>query len=355
MKLFITGASGYVGTMLAEQLSARADVSEIICLDKEPLPELLKGNSKIFWIDGNTSDDTWQESVRAKAPDIIIHTAWQIREMYGQKAKQWLWNVTGSRKVFDFAFSLPSLKRLIHFSTASGYGAFPSNTFEHRFKESEDLREEEYLYGVEKIAAERELEDAYAKAKASGRVPQVFVVRPAAITGPRGRYMRIRFGLQAALSGKLKATPIHRLISAMVSFVPATKGWCRQFIHEDDVTDIVSTLAFSDFSGKVAPFEVFNITPPGEIVKAKDMAKAVGKRMVMIPPALIRIVFFCFWHVSRGKVPTSRGGWKFYSYPIVMDGTKITEKLGYQYGYDSLGAFTKKEGRYAKYIPAEEK
>jgi len=357
MKVFITGGAGYVGTMLAEQWSSRADVEKVICLDKEPLPDLLKANPKIVWIDGNTSDGTWQERVRREEPSVVVHTAWQIREMYGQKAKQWLWNVTGSRAVFDFAFTTPSVEKLIHFSTASGYGAEASNTFDHLYKEDEPLREKVYLYGVEKIAAEKELEDAFQKAKAAaamgkGRVPQVFVVRPAAITGPRGRYMRIRFGLQAALSGKLSGSFVHRLISAMVSFVPATKGWCRQFIHEDDVTDIVTLLAFKPLAGT---YEVFNITPPGAIVKASDMAKAVGKRTLPVAPWMVRTAFFCFWHAFRGRVPTSPGGWKFYSYPIVMDGSKLTRMYGYQYRWDSLNAFQKKEGRYAKYIPENER
>ncbi len=58
--------------------------------------------------------------------------------------------------------------------------------------------------------------------------------------------MRIRFGLQSALSGQLTARPIHRMISAMVSFVPATKKWARQFVHEDDITDVTELLAFTD-------------------------------------------------------------------------------------------------------------
>ena len=70
--ILVTGGAGYVGTMLAEQFSARHDVDEVICLDKEPLPELLKGNKKIFWITGNTSDEAWQEAVRAKNPAIQI-------------------------------------------------------------------------------------------------------------------------------------------------------------------------------------------------------------------------------------------------------------------------------------------
>ncbi len=354
MKLLITGGAGYVGAMLAEQFSKRSDVEEIMCLDRESQPDFLKNNPKISWITANTSDDSWQEIARAKNPDVVIHTAWQIREMYGQKDLQWKWNVIGSEKVFNFAFSTPSVRKLIHFSTVASYSARPDNTLEHRFTEDEPFRVSDYLYAEEKRIAEEKLKEKYSEAKKRGRAPQVFVVRPAAITGPRGRYGRIRFGLQAALSGQLKANPLHRLISAMVSFVPATPKWCRQFIHEDDVNDIVARLAFEpvkDAHGALAEFEIFNICPPGPVVLARDMAEAVGKKVLPVKPWMIRPVFFIFWHLSRGRVPTSKGGWKSYSYPIVVDGSKVTKLLSYQYKFEPKEAFVKKEGRYSSVIP----
>ena len=119
--LFITGAAGYVGGMLCDQFSKRDDVKEIIGLDVEPIPELLKGNNKIIWINANTSDRTWQEIVGKKSPNIVIHSAWQIREMYGKRSLEWKWNIDGSDNIFDFAFDTPSVTRLIHFSTVASY------------------------------------------------------------------------------------------------------------------------------------------------------------------------------------------------------------------------------------------
>lgn len=347
--LLITGAAGYVGAMLVDIFSERPDVERIIGIDKEQAPDFIKDNPKLTYIRANLSDGTWQKVAQELSPDSVIHTAWQIREMYGNKKLQWKWNVEGSDAVFDFAFSVPSVERLVYFSTVASYGAYPSNSLEHRFTESELFRKSDYLYAEEKRIVEEHLEQKYKEAKAAGSHVQVAIVRPAAITGPRGRFSRVRFGLQSTLSGQLKNSKsfMHRLVSAMVAFVPITKKWLRQFVHEDDIVDIVETLTFKNL---VTDYEIFNACPPGEVVLGKDMAQAVGKRAVRVSPWLVRFVFFAMWHLSRGKIPTSRGGWKSYSYPIAVDGSKITRMYGYTYRMDSKNAFTKRSGRYMKHV-----
>lgn len=345
--IFITGGAGYVGAMLIDLFSKRADVAHIVAVDKEPLPDFIKDTPNLTYIIANVSDDSWQKKVAALSPDVVIHTAWQIREMYDKKKLQWQWNVTGSDKVFDFVFSTPSVNKLIHFSTVASYSALPSNTIEHRFKEAEGFRKSDYLYAEEKRVVEENLEKKWKEAYAKGSKVKVAIIRPAAITGPRGRYMRIRFGLQSALSGQLKESPIHRLISFMVSFVPVTKKWSRQFIHEDDIADIVAMFSFNDLKNS---YDAFNACPPGEVVLGKDMAQAVNKKAMKVPPLLIRLVFFIMWNATRGRVPTSKGGWKSYSYPIIVDGSKLTKMYGYLYRWQSKDAFVKKEGRYANYV-----
>lgn len=349
--VFLTGAAGYVGAMLVHKLAAREDVERIVGLDKETLPEFIKNVDKLIYLQMNTSD-AWEERVKKWAPDIVIHAAWQIREMYGDQKTQWKWNVEGSDRVFDFVFSEPSVKRLVYFSTVASYGSYSTNEIEHRFTEEEPFRTSDYLYAEEKRVVERRLEEKYAQAKGNGTSVEVAVVRPAAITGPRGRFMRIRFGLQAALSGQLRESLIHRLVTAMVSFVPVTEKWCRQFIHEDDVVDIVEMLSTSPLKRQ---YDAFNICPPGDVVRGKDMAKAVGKRTIRMHPYLIRLAFFIMWHISRGKVPTSRGSWKGYSYPIAVSGEKLTREYGYKYRTVPYEAFFYTDGRYEDHVPADKR
>ncbi|MFW6209966.1 MAG: NAD-dependent epimerase/dehydratase family protein [Patescibacteria group bacterium] len=345
--IFVTGAAGYVGEMLCHQLAERSDVRAIIALDKEPQSEFSKSLPKVTYIQHNLADEGWQSAVAQHQPDTVIHTAWQIRVMYGQLEEEWRWNVEGSNKVFNFAFTADSVRRLIYFSTASSYSARQDNRFDHLFTEAEGFRDDEYLYAKEKKVSEENLRQLYEQYQADGkRTPQITVVRPAAITGPRGRYMRIRFGLQSALQGNLSGGFVNRLVTLLTSFVPATKGWVRQFIHEDDVNDIVMKLTFEDFAWE---YEVFNITPDSEPVYAPDMAAAVGKRILPIQPWMARVAFFCFWHGTRGKIPTAPHSWRFYSYPIVMSGKKLTSI--YQCRYSSQDAFQYTDGRYESYVP----
>ena len=111
--IFIVGGAGYVGEMLCEQFSKLEDVEAIVTLDKEPQSDYSKALPKVTYIQHNMADDGWQEIVASFAPTTVIHTAWQIRALYEDKAKQWHWNVGGSDKIFDFAFDIDSVRKQI--------------------------------------------------------------------------------------------------------------------------------------------------------------------------------------------------------------------------------------------------
>lgn len=344
--IFITGAAGYVGEMLCEQFAARPDVRMIVALDKEEQTERTKNIANLTYLRYDLADDGWQTLVGKEAPDTIIHAAWQIRSLYGRAEEQWRLNVTAAEKLFAFAITTETIKKLIHFSTAAVYGAPADNSLEHLFTEAEAMRTDEYAYATEKRVVEEKLRALYEQSLAADTpLPQITIFRPAAITGPRGRYSRIRFGLQSALQGTLTPSPLNRIVMALTSVVPVTAKWVRQFIHEDDVVDAVAQVVFAPSPWT---YEVFNLTPTGAPVFPLDMAQAMKKRMLLLSPHLIQLAFWCFWHGTHGTVPTGPGVWRFYAYPIVMSGEKLAAVYPCQ--YDSVAAISSPAGRYEKEI-----
>ena len=342
--VFITGCGGYIGALLVDRLSKREDVDLIVGLDKEPLPKLIQENKKLHFIQGNTDGD-WEMEVSRYKPDIVIHAAWQIRELYGQKNTQTRWNINGTHQVFDFVFGSGSVRRCVHFGSVASYGAFRNNKPEFVFTEQSPLRKSSYSYAEEKRISEEMLDDLYQKYEDHTKhLPQIFTVRPASITGPYGK-KRTKFSLQSVLGGTVREGIIARILAKFMSFTPISSGWARQFVHEDDVCAAVEHLAFENFTVEK---DILNLCPPGNYIDGVTMSEMLEKKPVKLPAFLYSIVFWFAWHLTRGRIPTPKGSYKTYVYPVIVDGTKISREYGFVYSYDTREAFTTKKGLYAQ-------
>lgn len=335
--------------MLVAELAKRPNVEAIMVLDKEASNELYVGNPKVTHVQSNTCElEDWKPKAKEFNPTVVIHAAWQIRQMFGKENIQHEWNIGGSNAVFDFAFETASVRRIIHFSSVASYGAFATNSIDQLFVETDSLRKTDYLYAEEKRVAEEHLKTRHAAACQRGVTPRVFVLRPASITGPRAKLAKAGFGLQSALTDNVQdGNAAQRFVAKMLSFVPITPHWCRQFVHEDDVVDMVALIAAGEDKTLPSSYEAFNVCPPGPVMRGEDMAAAVGKKAVTVHPILIRIAFFLARNLTGGRIPTSVGGWRTYSYPIAVDGSKATKVLGYAYKYGPQESFVTDQGRYA--------
>ncbi len=339
--ILITGGAGYIGQLLVMHLSELDSITTIIVIDKEPVPDRLKNIQKLRYVQKNLVDNSWEEEVSIYKPEIVIHCAWQIRESYTNQQKHTNWNINGSKRVFDFAFTNNFVRRLIHYSTVASYGAFDSNSLDEFFKEETRLRPSPYSYAEEKRLVENTLRESFEKLKENKKFSdlQVAVIRPASITGPFGRLQYPRFGLQSVLLGFSRKRFLN-LNKILFSFIPVTPKWCRQFVYEEDIVDITILLALKD--QLINDYDVFNAAP-GDVLLGKDMSALSGKQLIVLPPFLIRLVFFLAWHLSRGRIPTAQGSWRGYSFPIVVDGSKITKMYGYKYKLNSREALTVKD------------
>jgi UDP-glucose 4-epimerase len=328
MRVLITGAAGYVGSILIQALELIDGVDGIVGVDLKPKPDRLATATKVAWIQADVSTDGWQTAARNHRVDAVVHLAFQIRQLFGRREEtQRRWNIVGARKVFAFAFGEPSVRRLIHFSTVTAYGAHETNSLAKRFSEKAPLNERDYLYGSHKREIEQMLKDAYA---ASDHRPHVVVLRCASISGPYGRFAAGRFGIVSTLT-------------SLFPFLPCGDAdFGRQYLYEDDIAQIVALLL-------TAPpkegYEVFNASPDDYLASA-DLASLLQKRTITIPPVLLRGLFALCWRISRGRVPTPRGAWKFLTYPIAVDGSALTGTYNYRYQFSSADALMARAGRH---------
>jgi nucleoside-diphosphate-sugar epimerase len=181
--VLITGAAGYIGSMLIDSLSPVDSIGRILAIDLRDGADRCQGHEKVRFIQADVSDDAWMGAIRDERVDVVVHCAYQIRQLYGSKAKvQRRWNMGGARKVFEFALGTPSVRRLIQLSTVSAYGAHATNSVENNLTERAPLGEDEYLYGAQKKEIEGLLRQLHERYRPS---THVVVLRLASVSGPR--------------------------------------------------------------------------------------------------------------------------------------------------------------------------
>jgi nucleoside-diphosphate-sugar epimerase len=329
MRALITGCAGYVGSVLTLALSKLDGVAEIVGLDLRPQPDRLR-TDKLRWVQAGTADDSWRAALAGRGIDAVIHCAYDTREPYGAKhAAQRRGNVEGARNVFEFALAEPSVGRLIQFSTVSTYGARPRNGPAVPFTEDTPLLPAEYLYSRQKQEVEALLRELYGR---SDRSKHALILRPASLSGPYGRYVLGRFGgLISTLTGRLPVIPVGR------------RDWCRQYLHEDDLTAIIAMLLTTP---RGPGLELFNLSPD-DALSPERLAALYGKRVLVVPPLLLRAAFGVIWHGTRGAFTTPPGAWRMLTYPVAVDGSRLTREYGYRYGYSSVDALIAEEGEHA--------
>ena len=329
MNVLITGGAGYIGALLIDQL-LRSDLADtIIGIDIKDRPALAADCPKLRWIRADVAEDAWISQVQDEAIDVVIHCAYQIRELYGAgRSQQQRWNIDGARKVFEFALGRSSLRRLVQLSTITAYGAFATNSLDRPFTEGMPLAEDTYLYGVQK----RQVEDLLWQAYQRLRPPtHVVVLRLASVSGPRGRFGLNRYGLLSTIAGRFPC------------LVCGRSDWGRQYLHEDDVVAVLTMLANAL---PATGYQVLNVAPP-DFLDAATLGRLFNKRVAVLPPALLRALFALAWHGSRGAVATPRGAWRMLTYPVRADGSRLARDYGYEYRYSSLDALIAQKGDYA--------
>lgn len=329
-RILIFGAAGYVGRMICDLFCASPDVREIIAIDMKPMPDILKRKKKITWIEADLFDNSWRERIKDTEPDIAIHAAWDLDKNADEPK-----NIDVSEKIFEYCFNTPSIKKIIYLSSILPYGAVPENNKDRRFEEGEMLRENEYPYAVKRKEAEALLARLYS---ASNRTKSVFVLRLGMVYGPMGVLLGVTH------------EPLLNAIRALPFIIDGGNDYGLQYVHEDDLIDLLAVLVFNrvPFKG----YEVFNVAAE-DILSVDELATFMKKSILKMPVLFIQL-FLVLFGSKYSKEASKKGIWKYLCYPFFVDGSKLAKKLKFELLYSTKEALRGESGRYAHLVPKKE-
>lgn len=167
MKVFVTGANGFIGGALASRL--RADGHEVSGIDLVAADGVAAGDV--------TVPGAWQDT----ACDVVVHTAAYVGFRLRDPEGVWRVNVVGTRNALELARRAGA--RLVHLSSVTVFGFdFPDGV-----EESYPVRPTGVPYIDTKIASEQVVLQAHAAGEA-----EVTVIRPGDVYGPRSDAWAVR-------------------------------------------------------------------------------------------------------------------------------------------------------------------
>jgi len=261
MRIFLTGANGYLGSLLAEQFDRMPEVERITGIGLRPGRSELPAKLKFHHLDIRTPE---LEPAMA-GHDVVVHTAcvvlWPAKMTAASRDSI---NYDGTRRVAEAARK-HHVRRFIHASSLAAYD--PA-----RARGQSDVTEEfplgdgrsPYYYWNAKAEAERILTETL-----QGTDTVLTMLRPIYIIGPRNRRTADNYRNDAV---NLRGHDPR-----------------RQFIHEQDVVSAFVLALQRELPG------AFNVTPD-DALKMSEVWKVVGAQSVRtVPLPVAKLVTWLRW------------------------------------------------------------
>ena len=232
MKVLITGASGFVGSTLCEELNRRG--LDVHCLMRKTSLLSNLSQAKFQPVEGDLrSADSLKKAVGDS--ELVFHVAGVVAAR--SRADFFAANMEGTKNLLEAASASGKVKRFVYVSSLAAAG--PSRP-ERPNVESDECRPVSD-YGASKLAGEREV-------LARMHAFPVTIVRPPAVYGPRDKGVFTFF--QAVSRGILPLLGMQR---------PGTRRY--SFVH---VEDLVQSLALAGFADDSRSGEIYYASGEGE-------------------------------------------------------------------------------------------
>ncbi|MBU1445807.1 NAD-dependent epimerase/dehydratase family protein [Patescibacteria group bacterium] len=304
-KILITGATGYLGNFLAEYFGKKG--FQVVGIDIGDQPVKHIPNYKLIKCDVRDKAKM-QEIFTKEKPTNVIHLAYLMDPLHDKKAEYEI-DVVGSQNLLEVVNQTASVKQLIHFSSASIYGAHPDN--KDWLKEQDELRPADYTYAIYKKLLEKWYDDFDKRDDLN-----LFTFRMCTAVGP---------------SYYKPGGVVNSFIKAPISLLVGKNEFKAQFIHEDDVKALTEMVVNDpEIEG------IYNLAPDS-YATMRDLAKTYKKRAIRVPVWLLKGIFWILWNLRIARLTPAMA--KLMAYSIVIDPHKLMKKFNYKYKYTTEEAF----------------
>ena len=311
-RVALTGAAGYIGSRLLHRLEREAAIEHILAIDVRPLSGQFSPR-----VEYRRHDVTvpMADLLAEHRIDAVVHLAFVLRPGRDRAAIRKV-NVDGAHSLLD-ACAQAGVRHIVHLSSTTVYGAHPDNPV--MLTEESPLRPVRgFQYGEDKVECEGVLAD--------------FLSRHPAVTASILRCCPVL--------GPSSDNFVSRAFSR--PFLPAVRGYDppMQFIHEDDVVEVLSMCLMQRLSG------TYNLAGNGT-VRWSEMAAMSGRRLVQVPARLLYGLTGLAWTL-RLQSDSPPSGLDFIRHRWTASTEKIKRELGVTIQYSSKDAWQASIGRSLK-------
>ena len=302
-RVAITGASGYVAGMLMNRLEREAGIERVLALDVRPLR--VKSSSKVVFRQHDVTTPM-ADLLAEHEIDAVAHLAYVLRPGHNRAAIERI-NVGGAINVLE-ACEQAAVRHLLYLSSTSVYGAHADNP-PFLTEDSPARPVPGFQYSEDKARVES-LIAWFAK-----RHPETTatVLRACPVMGPNAdNFIASAFSKPVLVGVRGYDPPM-------------------QFLHEDDLADVLSYCLLQQVSG------TYNLTGEGTILWS-EMAEVFGKRLMFLPAPLLYGLTSLTWTL-RLQRDSPACGLDFIRHRWTASNEKLKRELGITLRYTSREAW----------------
>ena len=302
----VTGASGYIGSRLLQELEQQETLEKIVAIDlrspSSPLHNMISRKRDV----AQPLDDLFKEL----SVDTVVHLAFNMRtgRNYREVADIRNVNLQGLNNVLK-SCTTSKVRLLIYLSSHTVYGAHRDNPIPI-IEEAAMRPIASFQYSMDKYLSEQVLGD-YSRGNSQ---TSVTILRTCVVMGPSADNFVSRALFKPVLIGVWGHDPP------------------LQFVHEYDLARLLRLLIMEPQPG------VYNVA--GEsVVSYTKLARLSRRKLVFLPPVIAYPLTQIAWKLGVQK-DSPAAGLDFVRYPMVISTAKLKKETGFQFHFTSEEALT---------------